>query len=97
AHEVEQRVLVDGFGAIGLAITAHIGGDSVKASPGEGRQLMPPRVPGLWEAVAEHDQRALALLGEVGANSVRLAEPMPDVAHGIGSSPAGDLLEARRA
>jgi hypothetical protein len=35
---------------------------------------MPPGVPALWKAMAENDQRPLALLGEVHFNAVGVDE-----------------------
>ena len=71
ADEVQLRVLVDRLGAVGLrrsrACRARRRGSRRAASAGE---LVAPRVPGLGEAVAEQDERARALLGDVHADAV---------------------------
>jgi hypothetical protein len=41
---------------------------------GERWYLMPPRIPALWEAMAEDDQGPLALLGKVHLNAVGVDE-----------------------
>jgi hypothetical protein len=43
--KMEERVLVDSSGAIGLPITSHIGRNCVEAGIGENRQLVPPGIP----------------------------------------------------
>ncbi len=70
ADEMKQRVLVDRLGPVGLAIAAHVGRDGMVAGLGQRLQLMPPRVPGFGKAVAQHDQRAGALLGDVHLDAV---------------------------
>ena len=36
ADQMKQRVLVDGFGAVGLAVAAHVRRDGMKAGRGQG-------------------------------------------------------------
>jgi hypothetical protein len=40
--KMEQRELVNGFGAVRLAIASHVGGNSVEPCLSECRELMPP-------------------------------------------------------
>ncbi len=80
ADQVQQRVLVDRFGAVGPAIAAHIRRHDMEAGRGQGRELMPPGVPVLGKAVAQHDQRSLALFRQVHLDAVGLDGAMPDLA-----------------
>ena len=41
---------------------------------------MAPGIPALGETVAQHDERALALFGQMHMDAVRLDGPMPDFA-----------------
>lgn len=43
--QVQQRVLVDGFGTVRLAVTAHIWSNGVEACLRQRVQLMTPGVP----------------------------------------------------
>ena len=82
ADHVQLRVLVDRLGAVGLAVAALVRGDSVEAGIGERGDLVPPRVPALREAVAHHDERAAAGLGDVHVDAVRLDGAVLDLGHG---------------
>src|SRR5271165_4756107 len=79
---MQQRVFLDLGGSIGAAIAAHVRSDRVEAGFGQGAELMAPRIPGLREAVAQHDQRALALLRNMHGNPVALDRAVRDLAHG---------------
>ena len=79
---MQQRVFFDFGGSIGAAIAAHVRSDRVEAGFGQGPELMAPGIPGLREAVTEHDQRAFALLRHVHSNSVGLDRAVPHLAHG---------------
>jgi hypothetical protein len=57
---------------VGPAEGAQVGGDRTEPGRGQRRQLVPPRVPGLGEALAQDHQRPRALLGDVNADAVRL-------------------------
>src|SRR5262249_37774512 len=45
------------------------------------RELMPPGIPALGKAVAEDDERAFTLLGDVQADAVRLDHAMRHLGH----------------
>ena len=94
ADEVQERVLVDGLGPVGLPVPAHVGRHRVEAGLRKRRQLMPPGIPGLREAVAENDQRARPLLGDVHANAVRLDGAVLDLAHRLPDSPTRSWASA---
>ena len=78
---MQQCVLVDRIRAVGLAVAAHIGRDGVESSFGQRRQLVAPRIPGFGKAVAQQDQRTLALLGQVHADAVGLDGAVPQPGH----------------
>ena len=82
ADQVQLRVLVDGLGRSRLPVAALVGGDRVVAGLGQRRELVAPRVPGLGEAVAEHDEGTLAGLGDVHLDAVGLDGAVLDVGHG---------------
>ena len=69
-------------GAVGLAVAAHVGRHGVEAGLGQRAELVAPGVPGLREAVAEDDERALALLGHVHADAVGLDGRVLHARHG---------------
>ena len=79
---MEKRVLVDGLGAIGLAVTAHVRSDGVEACFGECAELMSPGIPRFGKAVTQKDERAAAALGDVHADAVGVDGAMGDVRHG---------------
>jgi hypothetical protein len=70
AEDVEQGVLVDRLGPVGLAVAAHVGRHGVEPGLGEGGELMAPGVPELGKAVAEYDERTDAGFGEMHADAV---------------------------
>jgi hypothetical protein len=70
ANQMEQGVLVDLLGAIGLPIAAHVRRDGVKSRVGERVQLMAPGIPGLRESVTHQYQWAGTALGDMHADSV---------------------------
>ena len=82
ADQVEHRVLVDRLGGVGLSVAAHVGRHDPVAGLGQGNELVPPRVPRLRKAVAEQHERALARLGQVHLDAVRLDALVLDLDHG---------------
>ena len=76
-----ERVLVDRLGAVRPAIAAHVGRHGVEPSFGQRHELMPPRIPKLRKAVAQQDERTLALLGQVHADAVGLDRAVPQPGH----------------
>ena len=84
--EVEQRVLIDRLGPIGLAVPAHVGCHRMEPGVREGPKLVAPGIPGLREAMAENDQGARPLLGDVHSNTVRFDAAVLDLAHGSSSA-----------
>ena len=42
AHEVQQRIRLDGLRTVALAVAAHVRGDDVKPRLGEGVELVSP-------------------------------------------------------
>ena len=81
---------------VGRSAIPHVGSHRVKSCCGQRRQLVPPRVPALGKAVAQHDQRPRALLGEVHANAVRLNRPMGDFARCHDPAPLALSSDARK-
>ena len=83
ADEVQLRVLVDRLGRIGLAVAALVGRDDVEARIAECVELVPPRVPALGEAVAQHDERAVSgpRLRDVHSDPVGVDEAVRDLGH----------------
>src|SRR5205807_10672592 len=79
--QVDDVVGVDGGRLVGAAVPTLVGGDGVVPGPGQRRQLVPPRVPELGEAVAEHDERALPLLGDVHVDAVGADDPEGGLVH----------------
>ncbi len=59
-------------GRVGVAIAAHVGSDGAIARIGEGRELVPPRIPELGEAVDHDDGKAFARLGDMHRDAVGL-------------------------
>src|SRR6202008_2756239 len=74
--------LIDRFGPIGLAVPAHVGCHRMEPGIREGPKLVAPGIPRLREPMAEDDQGARPLLGDVHANAVRLDGAVLDLAHG---------------
>src|SRR5262249_24013670 len=79
ADEVQQRVRGDRLGPLSLAVATLIRRDGVIPRLGQRDELMSPRVPGLRKAVAEHDERPVARLGDVDANAVGLDGAVADL------------------
>ena len=65
AGQMQDRIGGDVLRCIARAIAALIGCDDPESGIGERRNLVAPRVPGLGESVAQHDQRPVAGLGNV--------------------------------
>src|SRR5581483_5689204 len=64
------------------AVAALVGRDHVVAGLGDGGYLVAPRVPKLGEAVAQHDDRPFARLGDVHVDAVGGDGAVGDVGHG---------------
>ena len=75
--------MVDLVRTIAAAIAPHVGRDGVKPSIGQRRQLVAPRIPALWEAVAEDHERTRPLLGDAQVNAIRLDHPMLNLPHDV--------------
>ena len=70
ADKVEDRILIDGIGAVGGAVAALVRRDHSVSSGRERVDLVPPGVPGLRPAVQEQDKGSAALLGDVHVDSI---------------------------
>jgi hypothetical protein len=81
AYEVQQRVLIDRFRCLAIAIAAHVRRDRTKSCVGERRQLVAPGIPGLRKAMAKDDWWPIALLRDMQVDAVGLDCPMRDAAH----------------
>ena len=81
AYQVQKRVLLDGLGAVGLAVAAHVWRDRAKASFPERLKLVPPGIPRLRESMTQEHERTGAAFGDVHANSVRFDEAMLEFNH----------------
>src|SRR6516165_10111648 len=69
---MEQGVLVDRFGPIGLAIAAHVRRHCPESGLGQCDELMPPGVPKLRKPVAQQDERTGTRFGHMHPDAVRL-------------------------
>jgi hypothetical protein len=76
AEQMQQRVAVDLRRGIGLSIATHIWRNRVKTGRRQRRELVPPRIPALGEAVAQQDCRTAPLLCNVHADAVGLDDAM---------------------
>jgi hypothetical protein len=85
ADQVQHRVSIDLGGRLGPAVPAHVGRDGVEPRVGQGPELVTPRVPGFRKSVAEHDERPLALLGDVHPDAVGVDAAVPDLAYHDGT------------
>jgi hypothetical protein len=83
ADQVEDGVLVDRLRPIALAVAAHVGRDRMEARGGKRAELMAPGIPGFGKAVAQENQRSLALFGDVEANAVGLDHALRYLIHGL--------------
>jgi hypothetical protein len=70
AGQLKDVVLLDGFRPVGLAVPTLVRRYRALARLGQRRQLVAPRVPRLWKAVAENDQRPGPLLGDIHLDAV---------------------------
>src|SRR2546429_623668 len=64
-NKVQQCMGSGILGWVGLAVPAQARRDDMIASRGQGRKLVPPRVPQLGEAVTEEHEGAGSLLGNM--------------------------------
>src|SRR5713226_7578109 len=80
ADEMKQGVLVDRFRSVGSTVTPHIGSDGVESGCRQRPELVAPRIPALWKAVAQDDQRPFPLLSTVEVDAVRLDHALRDSA-----------------
>jgi hypothetical protein len=76
--QVAHAVAPDGFRDVSLIVASEIGSDDVIPG-GQGRKLMPSRVPQLRESVEEDDERTLPRLGDVHGDPVASNLSMHDV------------------
>jgi hypothetical protein len=83
ADEMQQGVLIDRLRPVGMTIAAHVNRDSMESSRRQRGKLMPPRVPRLWKAVAQDDQRSLALFNEMEMNPICPDRAMRNAAGGL--------------
>jgi len=83
ADQVKLRVSFDFVGSIGLAVASHIRGDRAVSSVREGFQLMAPRIPGFWKAVAKQNHRSRTLFRHAHAYAVGLDETKCRLGHFI--------------
>ncbi len=81
ADQMQERVLLDLLGAVGLSVAAHVRRDRMIAGLRQRLQLRPPGVPGFRKPVAEDDERPFARLRQMDADPVRLDRPMCDFRH----------------
>lgn len=81
AHKMKQRVLVDCFRPVGLAVATHVRRNGVVAGFGQGFELMSPGIPGFGEAVAHQYKRSRSLLGDVHLNPVGLDRTVRHLRH----------------
>src|SRR5260370_9044426 len=72
ADEMKQGVLVDRFRSVGSTVTPHIGSDGVESGCRQRPELVAPRIPALWKAVAQHDQRPFPFLSKLQLDPLRL-------------------------
>src|SRR5262249_33218977 len=72
ADKLGQEVRLDALGSIAAPAAAQVGRDRVEPGPGERRQLVPPDLSGVREAVQQQHGRPVALLDEVEAEAVCL-------------------------
>jgi hypothetical protein len=70
AYKVEDRILVDGIGAVGGSVAALVRRGHSVSNGRERAYLVPPGVPGLRPAVQEQDKGSTALLGDVLVDSI---------------------------
>src|SRR5882672_8377162 len=81
ANQLALRVRLDWRGTFGLAVSALVGRNRVKARLRERLHLMAPRVPHLGKAMAQDDRKALAGLCDVHPDAIAFHETMLDLAH----------------
>jgi hypothetical protein len=81
-RQVQDMIRLDRFRCVCLPIPALIRRDGTVAGIGKRCHLVPPRVPGFRPAMAKEDERALALLGQMHAYSVRIDKAVLDRVQG---------------
>src|SRR5688572_32813329 len=70
ADRMQDRVVVRVRGRFRLTEAAHVWRNSAEARSGDGRQLVPPRIPELGPAVTHQHERTCTLLRNVHADCV---------------------------
>jgi len=80
-YQMQQRVLLDCLGPVGLPIATHIWRDHMKASSRKRLQLMPPGIPRFGEPMTQDDEWTSTALGEVHADAVCFNETMFEFEH----------------
>jgi hypothetical protein len=88
AHEVQDRVPLDGLRRVAAAVPPLVRGNGVEARRRERDELVPPRVPALGEPVEQQHGRPGAGLGEVQADPFDLDVPVGDLRVGRGGHAA---------
>ena len=78
SDQVQQGVLIDRFGLVGLSVASLVGRDRPVTGLRQSNELMTPRIPGLGKAVTENDQRPLPCFGHVHSQAIGLDEAMRD-------------------
>ena len=81
ANQLHHRVSGDVVWGVGLAVTALVRGDGVKAGIGESNELVAPRVPPFGEPMQQDNERTRTGLGDVHVNSVGLDLTVRDLNH----------------
>jgi len=77
-HQMQDCVLLDGLRTVGLPIASHIRGYDMEAGGGEGRDLVPPGIPGFREAMTQDHQRTGSGFSQMHPDAVRLDHPVGD-------------------
>ena len=95
ARELRQRVRRPPARLGGQVVAAQVGRDDAEPGLGQRRDLVPPAVPELREAVQEHDQRAFALLDVVQADGSELGVALTHGRYFDGMTLAGDADRSR--
>lgn len=79
--QMQDGVRPDVVGMVAESVSALVGGDDTEARVGQRAELVLPGMPGLREAVQEHHQRAVALLGDMQADAVHVNHAVLNHAH----------------
>src|SRR5919108_1910505 len=94
SRQLEDVIGLDGLGPVGMAIATLVRCHHAVPRRRQRRQLVPPGVPTLREAMAQDDQRALALLGDMHPDPVCCDEAVVHLCHPSVSSSAVPALDS---